>query len=109
MSITIQPVTIAGLPAFRINGATYCVVKLSRPVGASAAMYGCRAEATQIDAQGRTLPGPVGQHTEAVLKSSLVPDPVGMAAEVADRATQAAIEALANEIAVRAANQAMGI
>jgi hypothetical protein len=109
VSVSIEPVTIAGVAGFRINGVTLCVVKLSRPDGASAAMYGCRAEASQVDTQGQTVPGPVGVHTEAVLKSALVPDPVGVAAAVASRATLAAIEALANEIAVRAANQAVGI
>ncbi|CAN7389408.1 hypothetical protein LJR143_002178 [Pseudoxanthomonas sp. LjRoot143] len=107
--MTIEPVTVAGKQAYSINGTTLCVVTLSRPQGAAVTMYGCLAVAHQIDANGEVQSGPEGRHTEAVLKSALIADPAAVAAEVAARATTAAIEALANEIAVRAANQAVGI
>lgn len=112
--MTIEPITIAGQPGFLVNGALHCFVELSRPEGAALSMYGCRALARAVGPDGAPMVGLsgkaiVGEFTAAVPKTELLAAPETTAGIVTQRAREGALQAVAAEVAVHAANAAAGI
>lgn len=116
--ITLERVDIPGASedqvGYLVNGSVYCLVRVTRPVGAAASMYGHYAIATAVEGDGRAMlraSGKVieGRHHRAAEKSQLLPDPAGMSAQLKTQAIEGAMRDLLVEIAVERANDEAGI
>lgn len=118
VEIMLERVEIAGASddqvGYLVNGAQYCLVRVTRPVGAAASMYGHYAIATAVEGDGRAVLRPSGKVIEgrchrAAEKSQLLEDPAGKSAALKALAIEGAVRDLLIELAVERANDEAGI
>lgn len=117
-AITLAPVQIPGASededGYLVDETQYCLVRVTRPRGAAASMYGHLAIAFAVEADGRAVlrasGRPIeGQCTRMAEKSQLLEDPAGRSAQLKKEAIEGAVREMLIELAVELANDQAGI